>query len=355
MTMSSTVASVPAAEMADVVLKALERAPQPLSAYQLQGRLPSPYKRKPDEIRQCLSELAAQGKIHELPPYKSSLPRFWTRGLEQLAREEIVQLLAARPRTRTALLQAIKARVKGLSEGRFGQVLEQALRDGQVRKLPPQVGSRGHLLGVDAPHPDVYLGPLFENRILRGLEKVFRKLESEGVSQERILDTAAELWQQTLVKARALPPSSRPGPQTQAPDTGEAGSPDTGAPPQEAGTDGAFSGGATPAETTSATAGEARSAQAPVPDAQAILDGIVRLNPGASQGAMVSVRELRRSLRETFPDKDRFDRAVLELAREGRLDLHQHDYPASLGEEQRGEELIPDNRGNYYNGIVLRP
>jgi hypothetical protein len=243
--------------MADVVLKALERAPQPLSAYQLQSHLPSPYKRKRDEIRQCLGELTAQGKIHELPPYKSSLPRFWTRGLEQLARDEIVQMLGARPRTRTALLQAIKARVKGLSESRFAQVLDQAISDGQVRKLPPQVGSRGHLLGVAAPQPDVYLVPLFENRILRGLEKVFRKLESEGVSQERILETAAGLWQQTLAKAQASPESSRPGPQTQAAGAGGADSPEVGSPPREAGTDAQASGAATPGETTSGTAQQA--------------------------------------------------------------------------------------------------
>jgi hypothetical protein len=248
--------------MADVVLKALERAPQPLSAYQLQSKLPSPYKRKRDEIRQALSELTAQGKIHELPPYKSSLPRFWTRGLDQLARDEIVQLLGARPRTRTALLQAIKARVKGLSEGRFGQVLEQAIHDGQVRKLPPQVGSRGHLLGVGAPPPDVYLAPLFENRILRGLERVFRKLEAEGVSQERILEAAAVLWQQTLAKAQALPESSRPRPETQV----------AGA--EEADTDGEASGVAAPGETTSGTAqqaaGEPQSGAGPAPDAPAV-------------------------------------------------------------------------------------
>jgi hypothetical protein len=81
---------------------------------------------------------------------------------------------------------------------------------------------------------------------------------------------------------------------------------------------------------------------------------MVRLNPQAARGAMISVRELRQSLQDRFPDKDSFDRAVLQLAGEGRIDLHEHDLPSSLSDEQRATELVPGGQGKFYNGIVLR-
>jgi hypothetical protein len=70
---------------------------------------------------------------------------------------------------------------------------------------------------------------------------------------------------------------------------------------------------------------------------------------------MVSVRDLRRFLRERLPDKARFDGAVLLLAREGRIDLHRAGLTEGLTDQQQAEELVPDEQGNFYNGIVLRP
>lgn len=48
--------------------------------------------------------------------------------------------------------------------------------------------------------------------------------------------------------------------------------------------------------------------------------------------------------------KDRFDRAVLDLYREGAVVLHRHDAPFVISDEQRGD-LLTDGEGRYYVGI----
>jgi hypothetical protein len=79
-----------------------------------------------------------------------------------------------------------------------------------------------------------------------------------------------------------------------------------------------------------------------------ILETITRLQPPGQKRALVSIRELRRSM--NLPKKD-FDRAVLSLASQGKVALHHHDFPTSLSEAER-EALVQDERGTYYVGIV---
>jgi hypothetical protein len=77
---------------------------------------------------------------------------------------------------------------------------------------------------------------------------------------------------------------------------------------------------------------------------------IRRIEPGAERGALVVSRDLRRAARL---EKETFDRTVLDLARQGRLSLHRHDYPASLTAAER-DDLVTDGAGTYYVGVALR-
>jgi hypothetical protein len=79
-----------------------------------------------------------------------------------------------------------------------------------------------------------------------------------------------------------------------------------------------------------------------------ILKGITRLQPPGQRRALVSIRELRRSVGLA---KSVFDGIVLSLAIQGRVALHHHDFPSSLSPEER-EELVRDEQGIYYVGIV---
>jgi len=79
-----------------------------------------------------------------------------------------------------------------------------------------------------------------------------------------------------------------------------------------------------------------------------ILKGIARLQPPGQGRALVSIRQLRRSM--AVP-KAAFDRIVLSLALKGKVALHHHDFPSSLSPEER-DELVRDEQGTYYVGIV---
>jgi len=51
-------------------------------------------------------------------------------------------------------------------------------------------------------------------------------------------------------------------------------------------------------------------------------------------------------------DKTRFDRAALALAGAGQVELHHHDFPASLPEDERAL-LVQDGRGVHYGAERL--
>jgi len=88
-------------------------------------------------------------------------------------------------------------------------------------------------------------------------------------------------------------------------------------------------------------------------DAEVILSAMRRLNPHAARGALIYLPELRRALREHFPDKPSFDRAVLRLAEQGTVQLQSHDLPSVLTHEER-EAMIDNGRGGYFIAIGIR-
>ena len=87
--------------------------------------------------------------------------------------------------------------------------------------------------------------------------------------------------------------------------------------------------------------------------AQEILAAMPRLNHQASRGALVYVAELRAALTQRFPDKPSFDRAVLELAEQGKVQLQSHAWPGRLSEGDK-QALIPNGHGGFFDAIGLR-
>lgn len=84
-----------------------------------------------------------------------------------------------------------------------------------------------------------------------------------------------------------------------------------------------------------------------------ILDRMLRLNPSAVNGAPVQLSQLRQALRPEIVDKDDFDRTIMELAEQGRVAAHRHDYAGSLSQEDLAA-LVSDGRGNYFIAVTLR-
>jgi len=77
------------------------------------------------------------------------------------------------------------------------------------------------------------------------------------------------------------------------------------------------------------------------------------LKPAAAQGALVYIPDLRQAMRDIFPDKESFDRAILELAKLEKVQLQSHSLPAELTEEQRAA-MIDNGRGSYFMAIGIR-
>ena len=96
--------------------------------------------------------------------------------------------------------------------------------------------------------------------------------------------------------------------------------------------------------------GRPRSTQATPATVEQVRKAIQRMTNEKPPGALLSVRELRGRL---ALDKDTFDEAVLALHAAARIVLHHHDFPASLGETERGK-LVRDARGVHYVGLALR-
>jgi hypothetical protein len=360
---SSTVVSITPAEVADAVLKAFERAECPLTLPQLQRRLPRPYQRRMDDVRQAVNDYLAQGRLHQFAPYKTKGPRFWNRPLEDLARAVIVQVLGTQALTQRELLLKVQARLQGLEADRVCEVLGQMVDEGQVRKLPPRPGGRNNLLGSGTPQPRDYLAPVFR-AFTRSLDRVLLRLESEGVSREDALRVAENLWRDTAARVRMSPVPSgateqEPLPQTpemsEMPEREEQGEPYAEQPQAEQ-QEAPWAEGQGPR----AAAPQPAASPEPAPPAlepgagQAVMEAAIRLHPGSPPGTVVSVRELRQALQDRFADRQVIDRAILRAAEEGRVELHPHHHGAG-GEQQPSEDLVVDGHGGAYDGVVLKP
>jgi hypothetical protein len=100
---------------------------------------------------------------------------------------------------------------------------------------------------------------------------------------------------------------------------------------------------------------QAPPAEAHVPaDAGAeILAAMSRLNSQTSRGALVNLSELRAATAARFADRSAFDRAVLALAEQGRVQLQTHPWPGRLSLDERSA-LVPDGRGGFFDAIGIR-
>jgi hypothetical protein len=83
-----------------------------------------------------------------------------------------------------------------------------------------------------------------------------------------------------------------------------------------------------------------------------IHDTVLELNPRAADGALVYVPHVRVAVGGRM-EKDRFDRALLALFSQGRIQLQSHPAPAQLTAEEK-EAMVPDGRGSYYMAVGIR-
>src|SRR5262245_56801318 len=89
----------------EVVSRALEQTPQPVTAKQLREKLTGPFKLAETKLLQLLEEQVTTGRVYRFAPRAPSKQyRYWSRDPEEYARESMLTLLGQRPHTKAELL-----------------------------------------------------------------------------------------------------------------------------------------------------------------------------------------------------------------------------------------------------------
>jgi hypothetical protein len=242
-------------------------------------------------IDSTLKGLVAEGRLHIWQPGKTA--QYCLFDPQSVAQETILKALSDGPLAEKELVQGIKKRLAGYNAKNLKQHVPPLLQSRQLFDHP-KYGRTKARYSLKPPEPDLYL-----ERAKSEIEAVHRLLAPSGVSLETIFRALGEHI------GLVTKPSAR-----------EREKPEDRMPMIEA--------------------------------ERLILEGITRLQPLGQSRALVSIRELRRLLTLT---KNNFDRAVFSLAVRGRVALHHHDFPGSLSPAER-EEMVRDDRGTYYVGIV---
>ena len=274
------------------VLDVMQRAVGPLTAKELSRQLEAPLKIAEVALTEFLNECVAAGRLHAIPPKTpKSGPQYWNRDLVQFGRGLIVALL---DKQGSLSKTDLKKGVKALNATAFEQAFQALIAERRVCEHPPIGRTKSVRFGSQPPAPEPYLKDVGVQ-----LTKVVAQLMAANVPCDELRRALVQ-----LIEAAGIPFGSTTAPR----------------------------GATVPASTVDLTA------------------LMRRIEPGAERGALVTAGDLRRAARL---DKSEFDRVVLDLARQGRVSLHRHDYVASLSPAER-DELVTDGAGTYYVGMALR-
>ena len=239
-------------------------------------------------VEAALNELVDTGKLYLWRPGKT--PYFCLSEPRKTALETILNALAAGPLTEKELVASVRKRLPGYQV----MDLKEHLSYSKQAYEYPKYGKVKIRYGLQPPEPGPYLG-----KTVQDITTVQSLLAPFRISLEAIYGALG----------RELGLARETGEPSKEPPKGEI----------------------------------------VLPDAEPLLlRAITRLQPFGQRRALVSIRELRRSMGLA---KSVFDRVVLSLALQGKVALHHHDFPSSLSPEER-DELVRDEQGTYYVGIV---
>jgi hypothetical protein len=229
-------------------------------------------------------------KAGQIRAHQARSSVYWLPGLEEQASEKIIEALSEMPLTQTDLKNKLRSLLIGWPQTKRNEMIAQLLKEKRVYKVPPLTGKTSLLSARAEPTPQDY--------IRLALQLAVARLKPSGLTAEQVMTAARALLQ--------------PSPNV------------------------------------------ASSTEHNVADlGRLILDRMRQINPSVVTGAPVQLSQLRHSLRSEIADKDVFDQAIMRLAEQGRVAVHQHDYVGSLSQEELAA-LVSDGRGNYFIGVTLR-
>ena len=300
MATTKSVASPASPEAREHVYNLIRTTAEPLTASQLAKLLLAPYKLSEAKLATILDDFVAASRLHAFPPKTAKgKPRYWDRDAGEFGRS----LIAAALDKKGAQSKAdLRKAAKQLTDAAFQTAFQHLVDSHALFEHPPLPKKKSTLFGSRPPSPEPYLRDL-------GLQltNVVAQLTAAGVSREELRRALVQ-----LVEATGVP----------------------------------FGAGVAGGANVDARDGEP-------PRREIVVDLVSlmrRIEPAADNGALVAARALRRVAQL---DKPHFDRAVLDLARQGRVMLHRHDFAGGLSAAER-DELVTDGAGAYYVGMALR-
>jgi len=271
------------------VLRALQQSSQPLTMTRLAKAIPISALKTKKDLPELMRRLVEAGYVRT---HQARSAIYWLPNLEEHASARILEALNDVPLTQTELKNKLRNLLIGWPPPMRDEMIALLIKEKRVYKVSPLTGKTPLLSARAEPTPQDY--------IKLSLRLAGAKLKSRGFTSDQVYAVAHQLLRQGQLADKPILPAHPKA--------------DFGKPN---------------------------------------LERMIQLKLAAANGALVSLRDLRRSLEAEIPDKATFDQAVLRLAESERVALHHHDYPNGLSQEER-EDLVVDDQGSFYMGIALR-
>lgn len=274
------------------VIRALEQSARPLSKTELENRVLKSAQLSKENLSELLKQLVKTGQLRV---QGSTRKFYWLPEMEAPALERILEVLQDTPLTKTELENKLRSWLHGWPKSKREEMVAQLLKDQRVYKVAPLTG-KAKLLSLRSQATT-------QDYVRLALQLVSTKLAKQGIHFEDVLAAAQDVLRGTPSQPETVPSPTEPA--------------------------------------------------VTIDLSQLLMERMFHLNPAAATGALVSLSELRRALQAEISGKTDFDQAILQLAEQGRVALHRHDYVSSLSQTER-DALVSDPSGNHFVGIAVR-
>lgn len=293
------------AELIEMIEKIILQANEPMDTQQVVMALPVSFRKNENAIRYELEQMALGGRVFTWKPRaRSRGKRYWKTSDAAFCKQLILSEINVKPLTKPEILQKSRSRLFSMTTKAIIPLIQSGLKEliaeGSLFVHPPrQIRHRVRYASVPVD-PALYIAKLRTE-----FGRVMKLLQHSGTTAQDILRRLGE----------DIPPAAVPGgkPGNEPPLTKE-------------------------------------DMEIPLPElAETLLHTIHNRIPGAKNRVPIWLPELRSYSRLS---KTQFDRAVLHLARTGKLHLDRHTHPGSLNEETR-KPFVQDEEGVSYVAAVL--
>ena len=292
------------------VLEALQQAAKPLTMRQIHQAVRRTVRVSMDRVEAVIGRLRYSGRVYRFPPYRSNSPRYFHQSPHSYATELLLAHCASGPQKLTDLARKV-AKPAGIGRATVQDLIRTLVAEGRLWRHPPLPGRRTVTYGVAPPNAELYFSDLIAK-----LRQRMDQLTDAGLQRSDVL---AAFWRRVTAEYGQLP---TPSPPEHGSDSGSHAATPVGL-------------GIEPSDLE-----------------EQIITAICELDPEALRGALVPIRRLRQHPRLAQAPKASFDAALFQLARQRRVALHRHDFPAELSPEER-LLMAEDPHGNVYVGVVL--